>query len=103
MKVDRLTPGSRQPAPLDRPRASSEATVQQVELAEAVAPDRRQSLRQDLEEIEAQAVGPFEGQELIQQQAHELAEKLAHRGMDAVRLVRTDGNRPPWHVVDDQA
>jgi hypothetical protein len=106
MKLDRLTSASALPragSPSSRPSGTGARPVAPVAAAAETDPDRRRSGQQDLEEMEARAMGPFDGEEQVWRLARELAEKLARLGPEANRLVRAGGLRPPRHTVDDQA
>lgn len=99
MKLDRLTSTS----PLPQPGAPAGQPLAPVAPISDAGADRRRSRRQELEEMEAKAIGPFEGQDRVQQSAHEVAEKLASLGPQASELVRTGYFRPLRHNVDDKA
>ena len=100
MKPDRVTATS-QPLPGSMAYLPAEVArlqrVPRVDVAEAVEADRRRSLRQELDEIEAQAVGPFAGEGRVREETHRLASQLSDLGTQAVRLVR--GN---WHAIDTE-
>jgi hypothetical protein len=106
MKINRLTSTK----PLPKPDALAvhhpvavEKAVGPVDVLADTDADRRRSRQQDLEEMEAQAMGPFEGQEQVRQSAHELLERLIRLGPAANNLVRTDRLPIRWHIVDDEA
>lgn len=105
MKLNRLPSVSTPltPEAAARARATAVASRWHVGAAEGAEADRRRSLQQELEEIQAQAIDEFEGQEQVLQNAQEMAQKLAALGADAASLVRGEGMPANWHAIDDEA
>ena len=78
--------------------------VRRVEASEAVAPDRKRSLQQEMAEIDPRSVGPFEGAERVQDEARALAAQLTEMGEGAAKsLIKPDAQSWPLHQVDDAA
>lgn len=103
MRFDRLPPTQRSlPAGSPAPAAAENAALAPVGAVANVESDRRRSLRQEIEGIEAEAVGEFHGQERIAHQAHAIACQLAGLGSNAERLLRPAGATTA-HLVDEEA
>ena len=90
------------PESVARAQHAAAASVRRVEAAEGLAADRERSLQQELDEVEAAALADFEGQALIQDEAHALAERLAREGLPE-GLLRTDVLLRQRPAVDDEA
>ncbi len=101
MSLDRIPSTAQKPSlvTVARARHDSASAIRQVEALEGVDADRERSLQQELAEIEAKAVGPFEGEERIQQDARKFARQISELGPKAVRLMQAGG----WHGVDAKA
>jgi hypothetical protein len=106
MKLDRLTsfglPPRTDAPPGHRPGATGLPVAPVASSSEADA-DRRRSLRQDMDEIEARAIGPFEGEGQIMAKARQVAEGLTDLGAEAARLLRPENPRLPSAAVDEEA
>lgn len=104
MTLSRLTTTHPSPTPeaAERARATAGAPPPRVEAAEGTEADRRRSLRQELDEVEAKAVGPFEGQAQVLQSARAVAERLTQLGPEAGTLVHPD-KRPACVAIDAEA
>ena len=86
----------------ERARDAVHEPVRRVEALEGVEADRQRSLQQELDEVQAKATGPFEGEEQILQNARDVAEKLTQLGPEAADLVRPD-KCPKSCAVDAEA
>jgi hypothetical protein len=104
MKLPALPSTTQRATPESVARAQHAATepARRVEAAEGVAADRQRSLQQELDEVEAAALAEFDGQALIQDEAHALAERLARDGLPE-GLLRTDVLLRQRPAVDDEA
>ena len=89
MKLDRLdsTTAHFSGDAVARAREAAAGSIRRVEAQEGVEGDRERSLRQELAEIDPRAVGPFAGQAQILDEAHRLAQELAHLD-NSSRLLR---------------
>ena len=77
--------------------------VRRVEAMEGVEGDRERSLQQEIAEIEAKAIGSFDGAEQIVEDARRVAEQLASLGDNARGLLRLNGLQQRVARVDDEA
>lgn len=104
MKLNRLSTTGRTLTreAAERARAAADVPIRRVEALEGTESDRQRSLQQELDEIQAKAVGPFEGEEQVLQSARDVAGKLARLGPDAAAVVRPE-KRPKSCAIDTKA
>jgi hypothetical protein len=105
MKLDRLTSTTQHLSPESRERARhvADESILRVGAMEGVEGDRQRSLQQELAEFDPNAVGPFDGGELIMAAAHEVATQLSTLGNAANFLVKTPVMRLIHASVDAKA
>lgn len=80
MKLERTQPAAQRPPATTGGQPTAHAAAGQVAPVDAssgVDPDRERSLRQELDSVEAMAVGDFHGEARILADAHSLAMQLA--------------------------
>ncbi|WP_371324243.1 hypothetical protein VX159_01620 [Dechloromonas sp. ZY10] len=76
MKLERLASTTETLSREARERARNAASAPRVEAMEGVEGDRQRSLRQELDSVEALAVGEFSGQSRQLEQARQVADQL---------------------------
>ena len=105
MKLDRLTSTTQHLSPESRERARHvvDETVLRVGAMEGVEGDRQRSLQQELSGFDPNAVGAFNGGELIMATAHEVATQLSALGNAANSLVKTPDMRLFEKGIDARA
>ena len=102
MKLPSLVSTTQRPTreSVERVRHADER-VRRVELMEGVEGDRQRSLQQEIDEIEAAAIAPFEGQAQIQREASEAAAQLLALGAAADNLIKSDALPKVLPAVDE--
>ena len=105
MKLDRLTSTTQHLSPesSERARHVADETVLRVGAMEGVEGDRQRSLQQELANFDPQAVGAFNGGELIMATAHDMATQLSSLGNAANSLIKTPDTRLIHTSVDAKA
>lgn len=105
MKLDRLTSTTQHLSPESRERVRHVAneSILRVAAMEGVEGDRQRSLQQELAEFDQNAVGAFNGGELIMAAAHEVATQLSALGNAANTLIKTPDMRLIQASVDAKA
>lgn len=88
---------------IERVRQSADEGVRRVELLEGIEGDRQRSLRQELAEIDPNAIGDFHGSEQLLQEARAVASQLAALGHSADDLVKSGAVPRKLCGVDDKA
>ena len=91
MKMTHLASTTQRPSTegVERARQSATSQVRRVESAEGMSGDRERSLQQEMAEVPAELTAEFAGGELIQEEAHALAERLTQEGVPS-SLLKTD-------------
>ena len=88
---------------VDRVRQAAGEGVRRVEMMEGIEGDRQRSLRQELAEIDPNAIGEFNGSEQLLQEAREVASKLAELGDSVDDLLKSSVVARKLYGVDDKA
>ena len=88
---------------IDRVRQSAGEVVRRVEMLEGIEGDRERSLRQELAEIDPTAIGDFNGNEQLLQEAREVASRLAAMGPSADGLLKPGAVPRNLCGVDEKA
>jgi hypothetical protein len=105
MKLDRLTSTTQHLSPesSERARHVADESILRVGAMEGVEGDRQRSLQQELAEFDPQAVGAFDGGELIMAAAHDVAIQLSALGNAANSLVKMPDMRLLQAGIDAKA
>jgi hypothetical protein len=105
MKLTALSPTSSSPLPATRRRAAlvADEEVTPVDALAGLGSDRERSLQQEIDSIEAQAIGDFAGEEHMLEKAQHLAAEVSHLGRHIDSLIKT-GKLPaqPFPLIDDE-
>lgn len=106
MKLSRLESTTQHHAPdaVERANHAQAQQIRRVEALEAVVADRQRSLQQEMAELNLRAFGPFEGGELILEDARHLASRISHLDLESSRLIKPatgQSSLPP--KVDENA
>ena len=88
---------------VDRVRQAAAEGVRRVEMLEGIEGDRQRSLRQELAEIDPNAIGEFNGGEQLLKEAREVAYQLSELGESFEDLVKSDVVPRKLCGVDDKA
>ena len=88
---------------VDRVRQAAGEGVRRVEMLEGIEGDRQRSLRQELAEIDPNAIGEFNGGEQLLQEACEVASKLSQLGDSVDDLLKSGVVARKLYGVDDKA
>ena len=104
MKLDRLAGMTPRPSPESmEPARHGDPRIRRVEALQGVEGDRQRSLQQEMAEIEAAAIGEFNGSEQALQGARDVAAQLAALGAALDDLIKPAGLPAVIPGVDDTA
>lgn len=105
MKLNRLDSTTQQVSreAVVRARHVAGEQVRRVEAPEGVEGDRQRSLQQELAEFDPRAIGPFEGNAHILQDAHDLAQQLSSLGPALDALIKPESLAVARPGVDEAA
>ena len=103
MKLNRLESTTQHTTPelTERARHVS-GSIRRVEAQEGVEGDRQRSLQQELAEFDPRAVGPFEGSEVILDNARQVAAQLTLVGTNLKGLVKLQTLSQRFSRIDDK-
>lgn len=104
MKLQRLGSTTQRPSQeaIERARESVDERVRRVEAGEGVEGDRERSLQQELDEAAQKIPGEVE-QPNVQNQARDVANRLADLPEDAAKRLIRPGSKQRIKVVDENA
>lgn len=104
MKLSRLasTTQSHSQDAIERARHVAGESVRRVEALEGVEGDRQRSLQQEIADFDPRAIGSFEGEERMLQDARQVAAELALLGGNASGLVKLPAFSLPCSRIDDE-
>jgi hypothetical protein len=105
MKLTALSPTSSSPPATTRRRAPLPGSeeVKPVDALAGLGSDRERSLQQEIDSIEAQAIGDFAGEEHMLEKAQHLAAEVSHLGRHIDSLIKAGKPRAqPFPVIDDE-
>ena len=104
MKLNRLESTTQHTTPelAERARHLSPDSIHRIEAQEGVEGDRQRSLQQELAEFDLRAIGPFEGGEVILDNARKLAAQLTLVGTNLNGLVKLQALSQRFSRIDDK-
>lgn len=103
MKLNCLESSTQHTTPelVERSRHVSDS-IRRVEAQEGIEGDRQRSLQQELAEFDPRAIGPFEGAEVIRDNARQVAAQLTLLGNKLDGLVKLQGLSQRFTRIDDK-
>jgi len=104
MKLSRLesTTQSHSQDAIERARHVAGESVRRVEALEGVEGDRQRSLQQELADFDPRAIGSFERDERMLQDARQVAAELALLGSNVSGVVKLPALGLPCSRIDDE-
>ena len=87
---------------IERARHVAGESVRRVEALEGAEGDRQRSLQQEIADFDPRAIGPFEGDERMLQDARQVAAELALLGPQRSGLVKLEALSLPCSRIDDE-
>mgnify|MGYP000909645547 CR=1 FL=1 len=105
MKLTRLSSTTQRPTQesIERVRHADDERVRRVEVMEGVEGDRQRSLQQEMAEIESAALGDFQGQDKVLQDARDVAAQLLDLDVGTDSLIKPGVPLDRLIGIDDTA
>lgn len=104
MKLERLDSTTQRHSrdAVERVRHADDETIRRVDALEGIESDRRRSLQQEINEYDARLIAPFEGREMVLEDARRVAAQLTLLGRNLNGLVRLRALSQPLASIDDK-
>lgn len=103
MKLNRLESTTQHTTPeaAERAQQASAQSIRRVEALEGVEGDRQRSVQQELAAFDVRAIGPFEGEEKVLNNARKVAAQISSLGTNLEGLVKLQALSQRYKRIDD--